>query len=270
MDFVLDQATRVDARGDGVFRAAPDARFWNQDHAFGGWLAAAFVSAWQAHPERRASLVNQNVQFHAPVRGQAIDITVGLVERRRTLDFWKLEARDPQAPGDVLAASTIVAGQREPTTTQFQAPAEPVRPQPDCFRLPAGEHTPSWFGHYELYLAHGRPFQKNDEPRSVTWVRESDLRPLDTKSLVAMVDTPMPRTFFVGDARTPASTVSLSTHVYATDREIEAVADRFVCLETRSKSIRHSLLNAETYAWTEEGLLLAASYQTGLFRERGG
>ena len=41
-------------------------------------------------------------------------------------------------------------------------------------------------------------------------------------------------------------------------------------LDTHCRTIRHSFVNAETYAYTQDGLLLAASYQTGLFRERSG
>lgn len=269
MTYVLDDSTRADAIDDGVYEVALDRRFWNQDNAFGGWIAAAIVSAWESHPERRGALVNQNVQFHKAVRGHTVRLTVGLVERRRTIDFWKVEVLESEGEGRVLAAATLVAGERTPTQTRYDTMLDPMRPPGESFRIDRTEMTPSWFGHYEIRLAKGRPFQDNPTPRSATWVRESDHRPLDTKALVAMVDTPMPRTFFVRDGRLAASTVSLSTHVYANDEELDAVGDAFILLDTHCQAIRHSFVNAETYAYSQEGLLLAASYQTGLFREPG-
>ena len=269
MSYVLDASTQARALGAGRYEVALDRRFWNQDNAFGGWIAAATIAAWQQHPDRRGALVNQNIQFHTAVRGHAIELTVQLVERRRTIDFWKVEVIAPGGDERVLAAATLVAGERTPTTTRYDAMPEPLRPQADSFKLPATEQAPSWFGHYEIFLAKGRPFRDNPAPRSATWIRESDRRPLDGKGLAAMVDTPMPRTFFVNDGRVTASTVSLSTHIHASDEELAAVGDDFVLLDTHCRTIRHSFVNAETYAYSADGLLLAASYQTGLFREGG-
>ncbi|MEL6951497.1 MAG: acyl-CoA thioesterase domain-containing protein [Pseudomonadota bacterium] len=267
MSFVLDESTAPQELSEGLYEVELDQRFWNMDNAFGGWIAAAIVSGWERHREKRGALVNQNVQFHTAVRGHKVRLSVGLVERRRTIDFWKVEVREPQSGSRVLAAATLVAGERTPTETRYDIEPEPMRPQAESFRLDANEMTPSWFGHYEIYLAKGRPFTRNPKPRSATWVRESDRRPLDAKALAAMVDTPMPRTFFVRDGRLFASTVSLSTHIYASDEELAAVGDGFVLLDTHCRAIRHSFLNAETYAYSDAGLLLAASYQTGIFRE---
>lgn len=267
MSFVLDESTKPLPIGDGLYEVALDRRFWNVDNAFGGWIAAAIISGWQVHPERRGALVNQNVQFHTAVRGHKVLLSLGLVERRRTIDFWKVEVREPDNATRVLAAATLVAGDRTPTETRYDGEPDPMRPPSESFRLDATDMTPKWFGHYEILLAKGRPFSQNPKPRSATWVRESDHRPLDAKALAAMVDTPMPRTFFVREGRLFASTVSLSTHIYASDEEIAAVGEGFVLLDTHCRTIRHSFLNAETYAYSEDGLLLAASYQTGIFRE---
>ena len=59
--------------------------------------------------------------------------------------------------------------------------------------------SPRWLDRYELLLSSGRPFSKNETPHSVILIREDDKRPPDPVSLAAILDTCMPRVFFVTD-----------------------------------------------------------------------
>lgn len=267
MSFLLDTSTGLKPEGDATYSVALDPAFWNMQSAFGGWVAAVAVAAVETDPRYRGELVTQNVQFHSAVRGERLLLSVQLVERRRTVDFWKVNIATPEAPTRILAAATMVAGERTTTETRFDPPPVPMREQAKCFRLTRRDDSPAWFDHFEIYLAKGRPFSINPTPDSATWVRESDGRPIDAKALVAIADTPMPRTFFASEEPLFASTVALSTHIYATADELEQVGNAFVLLDACCKAIRHSFLNQETHLYSEDGLLLAASYQTGLFRE---
>ncbi len=265
--YLLDTSTLARTDADGRRLVALEPLFWNMNSAFGGWVAAIGVAATQHDARYRGEVITQNVQFHSAVRSEQLLVDVELVERRRTIDFWKVNIADAQTPTRILAAATLIAGERTPTKTGFEATHEPMRAQADCFSLQRTEQTPAWLDHFDIWLAKGRPFKKNPTPASAIYVRESDGRPIDGKALVAIADTPMPRTFFTGDSRLFASTIALSTHIYASDSELQASGNDFVLLDTRCQTIRHSLLNQETYVYRADGLLLAASYQTGLFRE---
>ena len=61
--------------------------------------------------------------------------------------------------------------------------------------------------------------------------------------------------------------MTMSTHVYASADEIAVVGNDFVRLDSDGHSVRHSFMNQESHLYREDGLLLAASYQTGIFRE---
>lgn len=266
MSFVLDDSTSMVALGDGRFRLLTDKRFWNFTNAFGGWVAAAAVSCLKLQEEFRGEIITQDLHFHSAIRGEAIILAVELLERRRTLDFWHVRYLSEDMKR-VLASASIVAGERLATAIDFIEAPPDIRAQADSYAMVQDGSRPSWFEHFQIYLAKGRPFRLNDKPESAVWLKESDERPLDVKAICAMVDTPMPRTFFLNDSAMFGTTISLSTHIYATADEIATVGSHFVRLDTYSKAVRHSLINQESYLYREDGLLLATSYQTGLFRE---
>lgn len=268
--YLLDRSTALRRETEDSVSLAIDPAFWNMHSAFGGWVAAIGVAAIEADARYRGELVTQNVQFHSAVRGERLLVTRQLVERRRTIDFWKVNIATPEAPSRILAAATMVAGERVRTQTRFDAPPVEMPEQQKSVQLKRGETTPAWLDHFEIFLAKGRPFSVNPTPDSATWVRESDGRPIDAKAMVAIADTPMPRTFFASDHALFASTIALSTHIYASNDELAQVGNDFVLLDSRCKTIRDSFLNQETYLYSDAGVLLAASYQTGLFREGNG
>ncbi|MEN7344142.1 MAG: thioesterase family protein [Pseudomonadota bacterium] len=267
MTFVLDESTAVTLQSEGVYRCSTDKRFWNGDAAYGGWLAAAVMAALQQEDDHRGMLVNQTVQFHRAVRNDAVDIRVSLLERRRTLDFWSVTCTDP-VDDAVVASATMVCGEKPPSETAFNAAPEGFGPQSAGFRLEQRKQTPTWFGHFDMYLVKGIPFNPNPTPASAIWIREGDGRPVDDKAILAIVDAAMPRTFFVGEGRLPASTVTLSTHIYATAEELAKVGNDYMLLTTDSATIRHSFANQQSILYAEDGLVLATSYQTTRFRER--
>lgn len=80
--------------------------------------------------------------------------------------------------------------------------------------------SPRWFDRYELMLSGGKPFYKNPTPHSVILIREDDQRTPDAVSITAMLDASMPCVFFVTDKARMASTLSMSSHIYASGAEI--------------------------------------------------
>ena len=77
----------------------------------------------------------------------------------------------------------------------------------------------------------------------------------------------MPRVFFMASEPRKCSTLTMSTYIYATREEIEAVGDDFVLVETESAAVRHGVINQESRLYRRsDGLLLATSYQTAIHR----
>ncbi|MFK8052022.1 MAG: acyl-CoA thioesterase [Woeseiaceae bacterium] len=266
MTFVFDEAIQVSARSADTFSFATDQRYFNFDSAFGGWLAAAMLACTESHADYRGQLVTQDMHFHASVRAPRLICRVELLERRRSLDFWHVRCFTEQ--GDqVLASANLVCGANTESSNQYAQAPKAVRTVEEAYPLTQDGTRPQWFAHYDIRLAKGRPFAANETLESVTWLRDADSRPLDVRAVTAIVDTPMPRTFFLSEKRVFASTVSLSTHLYASEAEISAVGSDFVRLDTTSHGVRNSLINAESYLYRTDGLLLACSYQTALFRE---
>lgn len=267
MTYALDSAIQLNRKNETTFDVPTDPRFWNGDSAFGGWQAAVLGAAVNQQEPRRSQIVSQQVMFQAPVRGEVCEVRVELLESRRTLDFWHASLIDPDTQR-MMASCQIVMGDRQTTSLSYEKPAGEFRDFESSFPLPAQPGTPTWFEHYDIRLAKGRPFQKNSAPLSATWVRERDGRPLDDLALLSIADTPMPRTFFCADGRVPASTIALGTHIYGTEEQVRGAKDAPVLLDTRSQVLRDGLVNQENRLFRDDGLLLAISYQTGLFRER--
>ncbi|MEO0576445.1 MAG: thioesterase family protein [Pseudomonadota bacterium] len=267
MNYALDQATHLTVINDDRYNVTLDQRFWNVRSAFGGWVGAVCAEAVQRHREFRFAIVTQQINFHAAVRSESLVVSVRLIERRRTMDFWQIDVSPSDQPERVDASATIVCGEQEATQIGYETDMPEHRAVADCVRLPSGDSTPNWFEHFDIRLAKGRPFSMNQTANSATYVREADGRQLDAKALLAISDTPMPRTFFRANSMTFAATISLSTYVYASESELTEVGTGYLLLDTQCKVIRHGFLNQETYLYREDGLLLATSYQTGRFRE---
>lgn len=267
MDFNLDQATRLTPAGDGRFTLALDRRYWTVRSAFGGWVGAVCAEAVQQHADYRFEIVTQQINFHAAVRDANLMARVRLIERRRTMDFWQVDLGPAEQPERVDASATIVCGEREATKVGYEHEMPQHKDAADCIQLPSGDAAPVWFKQYEIRLAKGRPFAVNSSPRSAMYVRESDGRALDSKALLAIVDTSLPRSLFRSEKLRLSATISLSTFVFATDEELAAVGPQFVLLDTDCKTIRHGFFNQETCVYRSDGLLLATSYQAGRFRE---
>lgn len=265
MTYKLDTSITLESASEGLYTLPNDPAFWNFNASFGGWLAAVAANAVCQHVEFRGEVLTQQMQFIAASKEEQLYLRIHRHQQGRQIDFYQVTFLSAPTHGRTLAMAEIVAGNRGDSDLEFSAPMPTIKPIEQSFKLESSEMTPRWFAHFEQHLAHGRPFSKNPTPMTLAYVREADLRPLDSLAIVALVDTPMPRTFFVSEQLRIGSTLSLSTHIYASTEEIAEVGDDFVILATDSATIRHSLLNQEVRLFRRDGLLLASSYQTAVF-----
>jgi acyl-CoA thioesterase len=265
MSFKLDRSIALTQLQDQLYSLPNDPDFWNFSASFGGWLAAVAANAVQHHSDFRGEILTQQMQFIRSVKCDTVYVKLHRHQQGRQIDFYQITFTNAPEDGRALAMAEIVAGQRADSDLAFCPEMPALKPIDQCAEMHASEMTPRWFAHYEQFLGHGRPFSKNPTPLTLAYLREADLRPLDTLSILAMVDTPMPRTFFVTDELRFGSTLSLSSHIYASAEEIASVGHDFVIIATDSATIRHSLLNQEVRLFRRDGLLLASSYQTAIF-----
>jgi acyl-coenzyme A thioesterase PaaI-like protein len=248
---------------DGTIRVSTNPSFWNATSAFGGWVAAVAVRLVGQHPEFRGEILTEQMQFMRPVSTEAIDVSIELLAQRRTIDFWRVEVRDPD--GQLLVTAELTAGVRQPTEVGFETPL-PADANNDGLLMEVSPLAPSWLARFEQEVVHGEPFTVADRPRSLVRARPLDDVPFDTTVLAMLCDSPMPRTFFASTDLVFAATLSLSIQTYASDEQIAAVGRDFVVVEADSAVIRNNTLNQEVRVFRGDGILLACSYQTAVFK----
>ncbi|MEM8548450.1 MAG: acyl-CoA thioesterase domain-containing protein, partial [Pseudomonadota bacterium] len=169
MSFVLDDATRLTRRGERSYTANADPRFLNVRGMFGGWVAALTCAGVEVDEQYRGTIISHTVNFHQAVDLEEVSVQVTLVDQRRRLDFWEVDLLSQS--GQSLAHAMVVSGLRSPTEMTFETEAPERRAAEDCIALPRSPQAPAWFSHYDMRLAKGRPFQRNDAPASTTYIR---------------------------------------------------------------------------------------------------
>lgn len=249
---------------DNQYTIVTDQLFWNFTSAFGGWVAAVAISAVKTHDEFRGEIITEQMQFIGPVKGQKISVVVDLQARRRQIDFWRVTVSDCE--GQILVTADIVAGERANSDISYNTLAPKTNATDNYAPLEASMMTPSWLSSFEQYMAEGKPGSINDQPRSVVLLRTKQQCNLNAPVLAMICDTPMPRTFFASDKLRFASTISLATHIYGSDSQISDAGRDFLIVETDSAAIRNNTANQEVHVFRKDGLLLATSYQTSIFR----
>jgi len=260
-----ERILKLDVRiiDDQVFQVDVDRSFWNAASAFGGWVAAVVATLLKDNPEFRGEILTQQMNFMRPVSVEEIDLTIQLLARRTTIDFWRVEVHDLDQ--QLLVTAELTAGIRRPGELTFESTAPADAHDPGEL-MELTELHPKWTAHFEQVMVDGEPFSVCDEPR--TLVRARPLREVafDTATLVMLCDTPMPRTFFATTELVFASTLSLAIYTYASDDQLAAVGHNYVLVEANSAVIRNATVNQEVRVRRNDGLLLATSYQTAIYR----
>ncbi|MEL8054812.1 MAG: acyl-CoA thioesterase domain-containing protein, partial [Pseudomonadota bacterium] len=192
MIYSLDNATELTSIDANRYRREVDETWWNFNSAFGGWAAATAFSAIRSHADCRGELLSLNAIFPKAIKAGTIEVKTNLLARRAQSDFWRAEFFSEEAPDEVLVAFDIVMGRkRSPDEDSFEK-ILPDAPEPSSLsEMGEQDAGPAWLQHYEQRPFFGTPFTKNARPTSCVWVWHKDHRPIDTKALIALSDTPM-------------------------------------------------------------------------------
>ena len=265
MTYHLDNATRLEPQGDGVFAYGGGGAYLNFDTAFGGWVMALAAEAVQQSEGARGRIISFTAMFIDAIRDKPLTITVTSLMKRPRTDFWRVAIAYTEAPEQVIFTADIIASLDRNGDLSFEE-TRPVAPLPEDVKRATGFGTPGWFKHIDQRWTVGRPFKVSERPYSVTWARDAEARPLDAKSLLLLSDAIAPRTFFVTEKPTFGSTISISVSLFASDADYAEVGEDFVMIEGDSSVIRSGAYDQSGKLWSRSGKLLAISNQVAFYK----
>lgn len=265
MTYIFDQETALQAASEGNFTIAASDIYRNPTGvAFGGWVASIAARAVELHPECSGPLVSLQMIFMAGVGPGDVMVTVRLLRAGASTQFWRVELAQN---GAMTNSADIVTSHRRSTELDYQEDMPVSRSAEESVALQAlNPMAPQWINYYDQRIAKGRPFTANVSPESLVWIREADGRPLDRVSLFSILDTPMPRSFFVSEQFHPGSTVSMASYIYASEADIAAAGADYLLLRVTGATVRNSASDSRVELWARNGRLLATSAQIGFFR----
>ncbi|MEP3227506.1 MAG: thioesterase family protein [Parasphingorhabdus sp.] len=232
--------------------------------AFGGWVAAIAARAVEEHADCAAPIMSLQMAYLSAVSPGEVEIRVTLLKSGASTQFWRVELSQR---GQITNTADIVTSNRRPSGPNYQLPRPEAKAPEDGLKLEAMPGmTPNWVATYDQHIVQGTPFSDNGSPETLTWIRHVDGRPIDRKAIIAVCDTPMPRTFFLSDELRMGSTVTMATYIYANDEDLAAAGSDYLLLRVSSATVRNSATDQRAELWSQTGILLATSNQIGFYR----
>ncbi len=265
MKYEFDRETALVALGEGRFTIDASDVYRNPTGmAFGGWGAAICAKAVEMHEECQSRLISQTTTFLTGVGPGEVLVTTNLMRSGASTQFWRIELSQNET---LAITADVITSNRRQTKLNYQLEMPATKSPEESISL--NEVTPivsSWGGTYDQRIAKGHPFSVNETPESLIWIKESDGRSLDRVSLFSILDTPMPRTFFITEDFHPGSTVSMSCYIFASDDDIAEAGSDYLLLRVDGATTRNSATDSRVELWSRSGSLLATSNQIGFFR----
>jgi acyl-CoA thioesterase len=263
-EYPLDSATTLARAADGSFASAGGAAYWNFRSAFGGWALALAFEAVRAAGPQEPLLASASAHFMKPLPEEGLELTVRPLREGRRTSFLRVEAFAGEERAAPLFAADFVFSDARDGALDYVTDFPEVVPPADAPLLPTAP-GPRWLANYEQRLAIGTPFTAQERPRSVAWVRDASGRPWDEKAILALSDTPMPRTFFLDPAPRFSATVSYDLHMLGTRAELEALGSQYLLVETDAPRVVRGRFSQAVRIWSAGGTLIAVSHQLAFY-----
>lgn len=265
MTFLFDRETALIPRGDGQYTIEASDVYRNPTGAaFGGWVAAIMARAVTDHPDCVSPIVSLQATYIAGVGPGEVNVDSKLLKSGASTQFWRVQLFQA---GNLVIIADIVSSNRRPVELSYQLEMPEISAPADTRMLePAPGMAPEWIQTYDQRIAKGVPFQVNETPETIVWIKEADGRPLDRVSITSICDVPMPRTFFLSEGFHPGSTVAMSTYIFASEEDIAAAGSDYLLMRVNGAVVRNSKCDSRVELWSGNGTLLATSNQIGFFR----
>ncbi|MEM9725302.1 MAG: thioesterase family protein [Pseudomonadota bacterium] len=231
--------------------------------AFGGWTMATALSALERHPEWRGAVLTANACFLEGLIDCDAQVRRTLLSRKKRTDFWRVEIFAGEG-GPLAFSVDVVASLARTSEEDLQTPPPDAPPFTAIEPLTAPK-GPGWMGTFELRPIKGKPFEVNDDPETLLWIRFADGRPIDAKGLAALCDTPLPRIFMVSPHLRIVSTCSLTLTYCADAAAMARAGSDPVLIQTTTDRIAESRFHQRARLWSASGDLLALSEQVAIY-----
>jgi acyl-CoA thioesterase len=233
---------------------------------FGGWTAATLLKAAMMEPGERGEPLSLTVLFTDGIGDGPIEISTRLLRSGARLQFWRSEISQRSK---LCAHAQATFGLRRDTTswTDAKMPEAPLPEGVESFPglLPV-PFLQQFDARWVTYLPVDPRARAEDPARSMFWLRDVHLRKIDYVLLAAMADFAPPRVAWKRKAMTPSSTVSMTIHFHATEKELADVGSDFVLSDVQCRRAEGGYFDHELKLWSRSGALLATSEQVAAFR----
>ena len=262
--FALDTATQLTQTSDTTVRSSGGQVYWNFQSAFGGWALALGYSAIQQVAPQAGMLASTTASFLKPLPQSAIDIDVRSLREGRRTSFLRTEFTSEHKPKEPLFTANYVFSDMKEKALDYACEFPDAKAPEDSDILP-GSPGPKFLSRYEQRVALGKPFSSQVRPHSALWVRDAENRPWDAKALLAVSDTPMPRTFFLDSTPRFGATVQYDLHVFCTQDQLDELGGDFVLVEATADRVFSGRFSQTTRIWSKTRKLLAISNQIAFY-----
>ena len=263
-DFPLDLATRLSPIDDKLLRSSGDGAYWNFKSAFGGWALALGYSAINEANPQPAMLASVTASFMKPLPQDPIAVSVRSMREGRRTSFLRTEFMNDSDSDEVIFAADFVFSDMKEKALDFSCQMPRVEAVDDSPPLP-DTPGPKFLSRYEQRIALGKPFSAQERPHSACWVRDASDRPWDAKALLAVSDTPMPRTFFLDTMPRFGATVTYDLQVFCTQDDLDEIGTDFLLVEATSDRVLSGRFSQTTRIWSRDAKLLAISNQMAFY-----
>ena len=263
-DYPLDAATQLESLSETRLKSSAGEAYWNFTSAFGGWaLALGFSAVQQANPQS-GMLAGATASFLKPLPADGMEVDVCALREGRRTNFIRTEFSAPQDPASLVFTADYVFSDIKEKARDYTCDFPEVKAPEDAERLP-DTPGPKFLSRYEQRVALGQPFSAQERPHSACWVRDTADRPWDAKALLALSDTPMPRTFFVAPTPRFGATVQYDLHVMCSAEELAACGSDFLLVEATSDRVFSGRFSQTTRSWSPDKKRLAISNQLAFY-----
>ncbi|MFM2421404.1 MAG: hypothetical protein RL385_6127 [Pseudomonadota bacterium] len=256
-DIPFTQATLL--HGTGGHYTARITTDWAQGRAaFGGLMAALLARALEREVDPARTPRSMLISFIAPVSAGPIEIETREIRSGRALTH--LTARLLQ--GGQECATMLAAFGLQGSSRIHVAGAAPAVPAPadELMAVPyiEGVH-PRFLKHFELrWRPRDIPFSGQATGGVAGYVRHAEDVPLDTASLLALIDAWPPAVLPMLSRPAPASTVTWMVDPTAA---LDGLPGQSLRYEATIVSAHGGYASVESRIWSPSGVLLAASRQ---------
>lgn len=263
MTTAFEEATALDARGDGEFVGHVDERFWVVRAPHGGYLAALLLRGLTLALDDPARAVRSfTTHFVAPAAIGPITLRTAVERTGRRMSV--VSARAEQ--NGTLVALSLAAFSTAWDGLEFDdAPTPATKSPEEGFLVPMGETSPAFLRNVELSATVGDPmFSGSDRALVGGWIRMTEPAPADAPMIAMFMDAFAPAVWPVATQLVISPTIDFTIHFRtALPRETTA-PDAWHFGTFHSSLAREGFFEEDGELWSADGTLVAQSRQLAL------